>query len=98
MKDFKHYFEEAEEDLMNPEVSGETPAEEQPAAPAPEEEMEKPEGNSEPVGIKLKDTVFIDANGQLVVQLATSKKQLSPDEYLNKYLPALLTKAEYEGK
>lgn len=95
MKDFKNYFEEAEE-LMGGE--GEAAP-----TPAPEPPMEEPEAtetksdNSKPVGIKLKDSVFLDENGNLVVQLVKGK-QITPEEYLQKYLPALLTAAEYEEK
>lgn len=101
MKDFKNYFEEAEELMGGEGEAAPTPAPEtEPQAEAPMEEPEATEtksDNSKPVGIKLKDTVFLDENGNLVVQLVKGK-QITPEEYLQKYLPALLTAAEYEEK
>lgn len=99
MKDFKNYFEEAEELMGNEGEAASTPAPE-PQTEAPIEEPEATEtesDNSKPVGIKLKDSVFLDENGNLIVQLVKGK-QITPDEYLQKYLPALLTAAKYEEK
>lgn len=101
MKDFKHYYENAEEE-MEPAAEPTEPA----AEPATEEPPMEDEGETAPgpeetsdagVSIKLKDSVFIDGNGNLVVQLV-SGKTITPDEYLQKYLPALLTAAKYQGK
>ena len=84
----------------NPAPETEPPMEEPVATEPPAEDeggVEEAAPNGKPE-VKLKDSVFLDDNGQVVVRLATTKKQLTPEEYFQKYLTAVLTKAEYEEK
>jgi hypothetical protein len=106
MKEFKEYFEEAEEVMggegeavsASPEAEDSAPMEEPvPTENGESEGVEDAAPNGKPE-VKLKDSVFLDDNGQVVVRLATTKKQLTPEEYFQKYLTAVLTKAEYEEK
>jgi hypothetical protein len=105
MKNFEHYYKESEEEMG--EVSTEIEPEEAPVEEPEMAEGESEEGGETPVeelptgpavSIKLKDSVFIDDNGQLVFQLAQNQKLLTPDDYLNRYLPAVLTKEKFETK